>query len=241
MRILLGLVAVAAVAFSFLLLTKPVWVVQPSANPSIPVRSITVQFSRVFVAGSFHADLDGADVTQSFGPAPARGARSTMVIADPFGFSGGTAVATGVDTNAPISLGPRTVFQHELAMTGDCLGGGLFCGTLQRWPFRPVQLFAIFPAPGQITPWAQPKLKVRDFAFLSVGAWGASVPVEVIVRPSSDAVSLDGAPPGTMVQRRISPGEIISVSVTGIRPSNAVDLAVSSPGTQRSSAFIQIE
>jgi len=59
---------------------KAVTVVSPDTFTDRPITQIRVQFSPNFKPGTFHATLDGADITGLFSPAPAPGGQSSATI-----------------------------------------------------------------------------------------------------------------------------------------------------------------
>lgn len=84
-----GLLALPAFAF-LAACEKAVTVVSPVTYPDRPITEITVQFSPNFKPGTFHATLDGNDITALFAPAPAPSGQSIAQIPGlECGFTGG--------------------------------------------------------------------------------------------------------------------------------------------------------
>jgi hypothetical protein len=233
---------------------KAVEITQPAPPISAPVTILQVKFSPYFVPGSFTAALDGKDVTAGFVPVAAPAGTSTMRLPDvPQGLTGGSPVPGSVPppsvngvvdprgpTTTPVAVPtlptpsggtpgkpvPAIAFYtHQLHVEGKC--NGIFCQVTDDRSFFPLHIA------GNPTTLS---LKVGQKAEVTLSTYPEnSVPITVLVSPSSGSVRLNGQPAGTPITVVIPPkGVSFPFTVTGVISSNLL-LFLDAQGTQRGS------
>lgn len=239
--------------------TKAVEITDPSktAQTTAPVTRFTVAFAKYFRPGSFHAELDGADVTGSFVPIAAPSKTATLVMPDAFaGFTGGT--VTGAATppqtypvgtlppdvhftpatappSPPPSPGPGSSGPPEpnIAFFTHTLHvsgqcNGMICDTVDDLKFVPPHLYGL-PTGFDLKVGQRLSAQVATYPAMKVDL------TNVRIRPLTPSVSLDGQPAGAPIVLTIpAGGPSRPFSVTGVVSAGMV-LIIEARGVQMGS------
>lgn len=241
---------------------KAVSIESPVVYPNQPVTQIKVRFSPNFKAGTFHATLDGQDITALFAPAPAPGGQSFAQIAGlECGFEEGERVTSPPPPqNPPVFVDTRPKEQSPSSGQAPAQPQpGPGTGTVSPVPPAPLGLTVFwhrilvdggcsfgricegderqFLPPHMVGVPIKLPLVVGTRQFLEVESWPpATVPIRVKVQPQKPTtpVRLNGGAQGASVSTTVLAGvRSPPIAVEGlVRPSGYM-LLLCAPGTQR--------
>ena len=231
--------------------TKAVTITEPQQPITQPVFKIKVKFAPFFRPGSFHAELDGADVTTQFVPAAVAGGVAQMNLPDdPKGITGGTAILSpqpvsplptsqlpsdvhftpgvgppNVNANpasGPSGKTPPNITFYRHHIEATAECYGMICAVKGTSDFVPIHLFGI---PTTLN------LKVGERAIATVSTFPA-IAVTVRLRPSSASIKLNQLLPGQETMITTDASGNASFRVTGVQNGNLL-IFLEARGLQR--------